>query len=296
MGIEADIMRRDQLPEAFHLKPRSAPRPGARMENGATTVSRLVKRAVAGVLSFLFLALPGLASGESYLEGFAGAAFTDEKNLDTKLKLSGLPVSVVDGTFKSVDFNTSPVFGGKVGYFFDHPFLGGNFGLELEAYHSEPDVASQNVTFTGQALGAPAEFKTTVQKADIDVTTVAFNLLYRLELYQSDNFPHGRFQPYAGIGFGLFIATLSTTTTPFDTNKRIDDTNVQPGGQALAGARLFLTPHIALFAEYKFVQTAQFTFRFRESGTVGGAPTTETARDQSDLTQHLVLTGIGFHW
>jgi opacity protein-like surface antigen len=251
---------------------------------------------MAVVLSLLVFAVPSLASAEPYLEGFAGAAFTNDKNLDTKLGLSGLPVSVLDGTLKSVDFNTSPVFGGKVGYFFDRPFLGGNFGLELEAYHSEPDVASQTVTYSGLQLGAPVEFKTTIQKADIDLTTVALNLLYRLELYQSDNFPHGRFQPYAGVGLGLFIATLATTTTPFDTNKKIDDTNVQPGGQILAGARFFLTPHIALFAEYKFIQTAEFTFRFRETGTVGGLPTTETARDQSDLTQHQVLTGIGFHW
>lgn len=257
-------------------------------------VDRRVKRAIA-IAASLLLAVPGIASAEPYLAGFVGAAFTQEKGLDTKLDLNGL--SLIDGTLRDVDFDTSVVFGGKVGYYFDYPVLGGNFGLELEAYHFEPDVGSQTVTFSGMALGFPPEFKTTIQKADIEVTSVALNLLYRLELGQSDVFPHGRVQPYVGVGLGLFIATLSTTTTPFVANKNINDTDVQPGGQVLAGARFFLTPHIALFAEYKFVQTAEFTFDFKASGTSAlFGPATETARDQADLTQHQLLGGISFHW
>ena len=287
------------------VKPRApiAPRSAASMENGARMAGRGVAPALA-IAASLLVAAPGLVSAEPYLAGFVGAAFTEDKGLDTTqtnnpLSVNG--VSFLDGTFKNIDFDTSVVFGGKVGYYFDYPVLGGNFGLELEVYHLEPDVASQNVTFSGTARTVfgttlPPEFNTTIQKADIDVTTVGLNLLYRLELGQSDNFPHGRFQPYAGVGLGLFIATLSTTTTPFDMNRSIDDTDVQPGGQLLVGARFFLSPHVAVFAEYKFIQTAEFSFRFRETGTALGLPTTETARDQADLTQHQLLAGIGFHW
>ena len=287
------------------VKPRApiAPRSAASMENGARMAGRGVAPALA-IAASLLVAAPGLVSAEPYLAGFVGAAFTEDKGLDTTqtnnpLSVNG--VSFLDGTFKNIDFDTSVVFGGKVGYYFDYPVLGGNFGLELEVYHFEPDVASQTVVFSGTArtifgTTLPPEFRTTIQKADIDVTALGLNLLYRLELSQSDNFPHGRFQPYAGVGLGLFIATLSTTTTPFDANKSIDDTDVQPGGQILVGARFFLSPHIAIFAEYKFIQTAEFSFRFQESATALGQPATETARDQADLTQHQLMAGVGFHW
>jgi opacity protein-like surface antigen len=273
------------------------------MENGARMMGRGVRPALA-VAASLLLAVPGLAAAEPYLAGFVGAAITENNGLDTTqtnnpVSVNG--VSFLDGTLKNIEFDTSVVFGGKVGYYFDHPALGGNFGLELEVYHFEPNVASQTVVFSGTArtifgTTLPPEFRTTIQKADIDVTAVGLNLLYRLELGQSDNFPHGRFQPYAGVGLGLFVATLSTTTTPFDTNKSIEDTDTQPGGQILLGARFFLSPNIAIFAEYKFVQTAEFSFRFQETATALGLPATETARDQADLTQHQFLAGVGFHW
>ena len=37
-------------------------------------------------------------------------------------------------------------------------------------------------------------------------------------------------------------------------------------------------------------------FTFRETGTIGGVPVTETARDRADLTSHLLYGGLGFHW
>src|SRR5919204_147440 len=86
---------------------------------------------------------------------------------------------------------------------------------------------------------------------------------------------------YLGAAAGAYIARLATTTSPFDVNKEISDTDVRAGFQALAGARWFVTRHIALFAEYKFVQTQVFSFTFKESGTVGGFPLTETARDRA---------------
>jgi opacity protein-like surface antigen len=94
----------------------------------------------------------------------------------------------------------------------------------------------------------------------------------------------------------VLIAELSTTTTPFDVNKSISDTNVQPALQVLAGLRMLVTPNIAVFAEYKFLQSRTFTFDFKVPGTIGGGPFTETARDRSDITSHHLSAGVGFHW
>ncbi len=242
------------------------------------------------------LAAPPRAIAEPFLAAYAGVALLENKDLDTELNLDfgGGPVSIVDGKLQDLEFNTSVVFGGKAGYFFERPVLGGNLGLELEAYHFEPNVDAQRVRFSGTAPGAPTNAD--VQKADVDVTVVGLNGLYRLPLAQSPEFLHGRVQPYLGVGVGLFIATLSTTTTALDTTKHIDDTDVQPGLQAIAGAKLFLTPHIAVFGEYKFTQTTDFAFHFRVRGTNVGFPVTEVATDRTDLTGHFVSGGIAYHW
>jgi opacity protein-like surface antigen len=239
-------------------------------------------------------AWPSRASAEPYLAGYAGVAFTQDKDLRTEIELSGTPL--VNGRARDLEFDRSPVFGGKVGYFFDVDLLGGNTGIELDVYHFEPDVARQTVTFSGMLAGATGDTRTEIQPADVDITAITINALYRFRLLVDREHPRGRLQPYVGIGVGAFIARLGTTTSPFDVNKDIDDTDVRAGGQALAGMRWLITRNLSLFAEYKFVQTQTFSFKFKESGTVSGFPLTETARDRASITSHLLYGGLGFHW
>ena len=56
-------------------------------------------------------------------------------------------------------------------------------------------------------------------------------------------------------------------------------------------------PHVALFGEYRFVHTADFTFApISDVGTRGGAPTLELTRLQFGLTTHMLQVGIAYHW
>lgn len=245
-------------------------------------------------LAIMSLLLPARVMAEPYAGLYLGAAITEDNDLRTELELNGTPF--VNGRAESLSFETSLAFGGKAGYFFEKDLLGGNVGVELDVYHYEPDLDSQNVRFAGLLGGFNGDFRTRLQSADIEVTTVALNLLYRFRLLPGPQYPRGRLQPYVGVGAGAFIARLSTETSPFDVNKEISDTDVRPGVQALGGLRFFVTRNIALFAEYKFVQAKDFSFRFKESGTVSGFPATETARDRADISSHLFYGGIGFHW
>jgi len=261
---------------------------------------RMLRHAAATLLSFALTGVvlgtisPGSSSAEPYLAGYAGAAFTASKDLRTELELDGVPL--VNGRAHDLTFDTSPVFGMKVGYVFGADLLGGNTGVELDVYHFEPDVSRQTVRFTGLFAGVPVDMRTELQSADIDVTAVTLNAIYRFRLAADAEHPQGRVQPYVGIGAGAFIARLATTTSPFDVNRDIADTQVRAGVQALAGGRWFITQHLALFAEYKFVQTDTFSFRFKQAGTISGVPFTETARDRADITSHLFYGGLGFHW
>jgi opacity protein-like surface antigen len=247
-----------------------------------------------GLAIALLAAAPPPAAAEPYLAAYAGAAFTERKDLRTELELNGVPL--VNGRAQDLKFDTSPVFGGKLGYFFGADLLGGNSGLELDVYHFQPDVPRQTVTFSGQLGAVTGETRTQLQRADIDITAVTVNAVYRFRLAADREHPNGRFQPYVGIGAGAFIAHLSTKTSPFDVNKDIDDTSTRAGFQALAGGRWLVTRNLSLFVEYKFVQTQTFEFRFKESGTIFGFPFTETARDRADITTHLLYGGLGFHW
>jgi opacity protein-like surface antigen len=212
-------------------------------------------------------AVPGVAAAEPYAALFAGAAFTENSDLKDKVDLGAL--TVVDGTTKGLRVNTAAVYGGKLGYFLEPRVLGGNVGLELEAYHLKSGVDAQTARFSGTILGAPFTGDVHVQSADIEVTTVALNALYRYPLGASTEFPTGRFQPYVGAGLGAFIARLSTTTTPLDVTTSIHAADTRLGAQVLGGVRVLVTPNIGVFVEYKFVRTQEFDFDFKVPGTVG---------------------------
>jgi opacity protein-like surface antigen len=232
--------------------------------------------------------------GEPYVAGYVGTARTEDTDLRTEIELNDVPF--VNGRARDLTFDSSLLYGGKAGYFFERNLLGGNIGAELDVYHFEPNFGAQTVDFSGTFAGVNGDTRPRFQSANLDVTAVTLNLLYRFRLLSEPKYPRGRLQPYVGVGAGAFIAEIETRTSTFDVNRQIDDTDVRPGIQALGGARFFLTRNIALFAEYKFVKTETFSFSFKESGTISGFPVTETARDRADLTSHLFYGGIGFHW
>jgi opacity protein-like surface antigen len=248
----------------------------------------------AGVLAGLAFGTPSSLDAEPYFAVMGGVAITESQKTETRLRLDG--TTVLDGTFSDVDFRNSPLIGAKLGYFLNYPVLGGNFGAELESYYTEPHASRQTVTFSGNAMGTPSTFPISIQHASFEVFAVAVNVLYRYPLLTSPEYPYGRFQPYVGLGGGAFISTMHTRTSPLDHNHFIEDTDVAPGLQVLGGLKAFVLKNVALFAEYRFVDTADFNFHFKEPGTVGGAPVTETARDRSSLIQHQAVFGIAIHW
>jgi opacity protein-like surface antigen len=246
------------------------------------------------VLAGLALGAPGPVRAEPYVAVMGGTAISESKVTESRLSLDG--TTVLDGEFHDVDFRNSPLIGAKVGYYLDTPILGGQLGAEIEFYYTEPHASRQTITFVGTSSGAPATFRLSIQHADFEIFTAALNLLYRVPLGVTPQFPYGRVQPYAGLGGGAFISTMHTRTSPLDANRRIHDTDVAPGLQTVGGLKIFLLKRVALFAEYRFIETAEFNFHFKERGTQGGVPVTETARDRSSLTQHQVVGGIALHW
>ncbi len=237
------------------------------------TVSRII---LGGVLAVLLGFSP--ASAEWYVSGYAGLAIPNNQDADTTGSIFGLSFA---GTLKDVDLDTSAVFGGKVGYFFeDWPY----FGLELEGYHFSPDADPQTVQASGTIGGAPFSGPLTLSGADIGVTGIAVNAILRGMTGKSDAFPEGRFHGYIGVGPGLFISNLEALVA----TQTDDDTSTVLGGQVLAGLKFFLTEHLSLFGEYKFIFTDKFEFELSEPGV-------STTYKAGGMT-NLIYGGIAYHF
>ena len=161
-------------------------------------------------------------------------------------------------TFKTGDLktNTSPIFGGKVGYFFDQqqfPWL----GVELEVFTTKPDIEArvvptkQDIQFTPVNITQPCLFypaqtptcpqlihkegSLQIPASSLRVFTAAANVLIR--------YPGRWFEPYAGVGIGAFY---------FRGTGPIAGDQVVPGLNALWGIKLFPFEDWGGFLEGKY--------------------------------------------
>ena len=131
--------------------------------------------------------------------------------------------------------------GAKAGYFFERaPWV----GLEADVYTLKPTVKAQTVlggTSSGRVF---ADF---IGPIPLQLTTVDFDIMIRSPSIAEV------FQPYGGMGYGLFFATNSMDG--------LSNTNISPGFNLIAGARYALSPRWAFFGEFKFNRA---TIRFSD--------------------------------
>jgi hypothetical protein len=106
-------------------------------------------------------------------------------------------------TLGDVAFETSPSFGGRIGYWFSRFPI----GLGLDIAYFRPDIKKQSTSVSGFGAGTAG-----LDSARLEVTTVGFDLMARLPLLKSAEFPQGRLQPYVTAGPTLFRSNFDGTT------------------------------------------------------------------------------------
>jgi outer membrane protein OmpA-like peptidoglycan-associated protein len=255
-------------------------------------------RVVLGCVAISLLVVVSLASAEPYFGLYAGAAFPFENDLtigDVPTPLLGIPFTN-DLKIRDNNGDTSGILGGKFGYFLEPlPFL----GFELDVFNIfGPDFnfnRTRNIDFkTGVAgrpdLGALDQGTVTRPPSDLGIgpegevglTGVMLDVVGRLPLMRSQEFPVGRLHPYIGVGGGWINARLQVANNAG--GGTFDDSSNTWGAQGIAGVRYFFTPNVALFAEGKYLHV--FNAKFETSPT----------RVYTDFDLATASAGVSFHF
>jgi opacity protein-like surface antigen len=204
--------------------------------------------------------LPAAAHSELYIAGQLGGAFPGK--LDNA-KGTG---SRSGDTFSSFDLTNSFVIGGKIGYFLDsHPWL----GVDLDGYTTTPKIKQQTIQRTFTSGGVTFTQNINQKEAELRVTTVALNLMLR--------YPGETWQPYVGGGPGFF----RTTGKDFFT-----DTSTGVGFNFVAGLRVFVIKHLAVFGEFKY-----FGAKFKFDNAFGPG-----AGIEEDYKASQIVAGVSYHF
>lgn len=198
--------------------------------------------------------LPSFSSAEPYVAGMVG--YTAPNDL-TNIKGTG---SVSALSLSDLELQSSVAYGGKVGFFFPAVKW---LGVETEVYNTTPHVKQQPATVSGFGLSVPVG---TLPGFSLRVLTWGINAIVR--------YPGKTFQPYAGVGLGMFFAHA--------TFRGQSDDDSAAGLNALAGLRIFATDHVALFAEYKYNRTS-FTF----PNVIGL---------EADYSANIFMGGLSYHF
>lgn len=220
------------------------------------------------------LAMPAAVRAEWFLDAYAGWSMTESADVDIHgLSVAGVPVAA---RLLGVEPESSPLFGIRAGYWFG--FLP-EVGVGVDASYFRPDVKRQRVTATaavsGRILDEPVTISVsgpaTIPSADLPAVVVGVDLLLRWRFLRTEEIPHGRLQPYLGLGPALLV------TDP-------DDLGTTLGFKAAGGFAWQFHRRLAAFAEYRFTR---FTPR---DVHVGGL------RYSVDVNTHHALGGLSLRF
>ncbi len=211
----------------------------------------------------LFLSLfQAPAQAEMYVAGQVGVSVPNK-------------VSSVEGvgsdagiTTSDLDLQNSVMYGAKLGYFFDSMKW---LGVETEVFKSNPNIKEQRVT--ARFGGATASGVLSGQ----DVRVITWTPVSAVVRYQA-----GSFEPYAGIGPGVFFARMKDGGTGETSSSN------RVGLATQVGLRYLVSQHLSVFGEWKYNYVH---FNFSES-----SPTQATGGFKGDYSANIFAFGVGYHF
>jgi opacity protein-like surface antigen len=237
------------------------------------------KNKFAAVWIFVFgLCMITDARAEQVVKLFVGGAFTQDHDVTDRFEGIG------NFVLKSPNFDNSVSFGAGFAHWFSGiPYL----GLGIDVAHFRPNISKQNGIECEPGICAPDTFVS----RHFRVTGITFDLLGRVPLLISKEYPQGRLQPYASVGPTAFISHVDVAGGHFVPSapqlRNQNDTDVSAGVTAAAGVSFMVTPHVDLFTEYRFTHFSP-DYHINSGG--------ERAKVTTDFDTHHVLVGASYHF
>lgn len=232
---------------------------------------RVLTRLAVSFAVMLSVLLVQSSYAETYLAGQLGVTLPQD--------LTGVNFDApLPGGFQSSDLDLKPgfMYGAKFGHYFESLKW---LGIEAEIVRTTPHLKQQPITTISPFDGTSST--RTEPGALLGVTALALNLQAR--------YPGDKLQPYVGIGPGLFFARLKSASPPTPSEEPTTSFGEAAastlGLNIQVGLRYFVTPHVALFSEWKF-NHARFSF----DSTIFGTNTNAT------YDVHHLAFGIGYHF
>ena len=196
---------------------------------------------------------------EMYVAGQMGVNMPRDLS---NVELSGFGTTL---GLSDLSLQNSLMYGAKAGYYFDSlKLLNFNLGVETEVFNSTPHIKQQEVTVGG--------ISGTVQGLTNRVLTWAPVVV--LVRYQA-----GAFEPYAGVGLGVFFSRISDGT---DSSSSTD-----VGLNTQLGLRYRVNQNLSLFGEWKYNYA-----NIDHSNFVG----TSGLDVSANYSANIFAGGIGYHF
>jgi len=209
---------------------------------------------------WLFLGF-GTASAEWVADLYGGTAIPPQRH----------DLKAGDTTFRDVEFDRSLAVGGRVGYWLADPEF---YGVAVDIAHFQPDIGSQSVR---SSLGV-----TPLMDLHLRVITVSIDLMIRVPLLRSPEFPAGRLQPYFAVGPTVFLVK-AVDTSNFGPPGNQSKTSANPGFNVGGGVAWQLHKHLALFGEYRYLK-------------VNSSLDFKPDKVEVPISSHLLIGGISFRF
>ncbi|MDF2458745.1 MAG: exported protein of unknown function [Nitrospira sp.] len=205
------------------------------------------------------------------LSGFAGFAIPRETTVNQTNATQS-----TNFTAQDVKLDSSGSYGMKLTAWTTalRPKNGFDLGIEIDHTRFSADTRAQTVSAGGMSQGVAVQ-SAFINKNEVGVRTIAVNALFRIPYGITEALPHGRWYPYFGVGGGVQHATMRLTDGSEDSNSALL-------AQGLAGVKIFIVKHVAIFGEYKFTY-ADHSFVF------------DSTRNETIQAHHMTF-GVALHF
>ncbi len=211
------------------------------------------------------------AFAETYVSGMVGATLAPDtvRGRVNDPSFVGLP----EGTsISNVQLNSSIMYGAKVGHYFNSmPWL----GVELEAFVTTPHRPAQRLTLNAPGVG-------TIQQDEPGAT----NRLVVVSPLIVVRYRAGAFEPYAGVGPGVFFLHQEQLTAS-GSPSNYSQSNTGYGLNTQLGLRYRLTGHVSVFGEWKY--------NYGRIDLAGQANVNHFGINALSQLHHFVF-GVGYHF